>query len=424
MRPSDQMIPPPKRSIDELLDVGRSHVRTIRRRRMVQTGIAVGLAIALAAVAIPALFKATTIGDAQNIAPIQQPDRSTQPIDAKGDSSAPGRETGGSISAGDPQRRARTGAGGIRLAPLPERVVFASFRDDSDGSSIYTMKPNGVDVRRLTTGAPSDTKPATSPDGARIAFTSGAYRPADGPHDIWIVQRDGSGLARFTKTPEHETDPAWSPTGDRLLVSRRGTASGATSDLYVIDVETKRTTRLTNTDQIDEWGATWSPDGTRVAFQRIDWHEDNYEYGIYTIKIDGTGLRRLTSGDDFEPAWSPDGKRIAFARRANAGGTAPGGINTTPADSASLYVMNADGSALRRVTNDSTVIDYAPDWSPDGDDLVFTRDPDGSEGAYATFEWATGQSGGPLSQICVVAADGSDLRALTDPMSGDAYANW
>jgi Tol biopolymer transport system component len=142
------------------------------------------------------------------------------------------------------------------------------------------------------------------------------------------------------------------------------------------------------------------------------------------IDTDGTGLRKLTSDWDMTPAWSPDGRRIAFARRANLGGSGPGGVNTYPADSFSLYVIDSDGQNLRRLTSASTTVDYAPSWSSDGRHIAFTRDPDGAQDAYATFEFATGTRGGPLSAIYVIGADGSELREVTEETNGDVQPDW
>jgi TolB protein len=73
---------------------------------------------------------------------------------------------------------------------------------------------------------------------------------------------------------------------------------------------------------------------------------DGRGFGIAVVNADGTGRRTLTpQGLDFHPAWSPDGRRIAFAREAT------------------LYLMDADGSHLRRLTRPDA-IDGSPAWQP------------------------------------------------------------
>lgn len=421
------LVPPPARSPSELLDVARTHLTRLRRRQRVQAGVVIGLTTAIAAVAIPTLLWSTTIDNAQEIAPIEQPERRRvdEPIPRSKSEVERSEEVRNAIdlpsSSSTRRGPAPAGAPGDipRPAPGEERLVFASFRDHRDRSSIYSMATDGSGVARVTAGGLSDTAPAWSPDGSSIAFTSGAYRPADGAHDIFIASSDGSDVDQLTDTPEHEADVFWSPDGDRLVFSRLDQGIGRYSDLFILDIATGRTSRLTDTSQIDEWGATWSPDGDEIAFQRIDWHEDNYEQGIYAIRSDGSRTRRLTAGRDFEPSWSPSGGRIAFARYTNIGG-----VNTTPADASSIFVMDADGSDVVRVTTESAVVDRAPDWSPGSDEIVFTRDPDGSDSMHVTFEWATGRRTGPLSQICVTPVDGSQVRELTEPTNGDAFADW
>src|SRR5690349_5840567 len=96
---------------------------------------------------------------------------------------------------------------------------------------------------------------------------------------------------------------------------------------------------------------------------------------IYVINADGTGLLRLTNdaGRDVDPAWSPDGKRIAFA--------------SDRAGKSDIYVMNADGSNLVRLTQSAredvrTGPSDAPAWSPDGRTIAFSSLRDGQFGIY------------------------------------------
>jgi hypothetical protein len=105
-------------------------------------------------------------------------------------------------------------------------------------------------------------------------------------------------------------------------------------------------------------GATYSPDGTKIAFM------NNYDgdYEICIMNADGSGARQLTknSATDTYPTWSPDGTKIAFASNRD------GDVD--------IWVMNADGTQQTNITNDDPWDDDDPHWSPDGRWIAITTD--------------------------------------------------
>ena len=137
----------------------------------------------------------------------------------------------------------------------------------------------------------------------------------------------------------------------------------------------------------------WSPDGRKVAFASADrqpWDGGNFD--LYVMNADGSGLRRLTRdpASDVAPVWSPDGRKIAFIRsHAPAEGRGP--------PESDVYVINVDGSGERNLTGDA--VSGGPMWSPDGRRIAFTSGRD-----------ASGLWGG---SIYVMNADGSGQRRLT-----------
>jgi TolB protein len=134
----------------------------------------------------------------------------------------------------------------------------------------------------------------------------------------------------------------------------------------------------------------WSPDGSRIVFQsnRID---ENSE--IYVMNADGSGLVRLTSapGDDLTPAWSPDGEWIVFQSHRDG--------------NPEIYRMRPDGSEQVNLTNDR-VEDSHPKWSPDSRRIIFDRPVDGDN-----------------DEIWEMDIDGGDLRRITDDPSRDTYSS-
>lgn len=108
----------------------------------------------------------------------------------------------------------------------------------------------------------------------------------------------------------------------------------------------------------------FSPNGKRVVFARLG-------AGIYVANLDGTGVRRLTSGKhDLYPVWAPDGKRIAFIRLRN--------------NKFRLFVMTSSGRALRRVPQAPPA--GRPSWTADGKSIFIP-----AEGALEKIDSRTGR---------------------------------
>jgi Tol biopolymer transport system component len=164
-------------------------------------------------------------------------------------------------------------------------------------------------------------------------------------------------------------------------------AATATGDrenaVYVADEDDGDPRQLLDEPVGGETAPAWSPDGTLVAFAMnvapgadLETVDTNME--IFVMRSDGTALRRLTDhpGLDTNPAWSPDGSRIAFTRW-------PDGPASESGDRVAIWVVNADGSGLERLTHGSGLADQA-EWSPGGERIAFSRYVR-SKDAYAIF---------------------------------------
>jgi Tol biopolymer transport system component len=141
-----------------------------------------------------------------------------------------------------------------------------------------------------------------SPDGTRLAFEN--Y--VSGDADIFVVGADGSGLRRLTADPGDELRPRWVDDA-RLTFERR--AGEEDTEVYQVRDDGSGTSLLLT---LPGRNLDWSPDRSTVAFSS----RRAGSTGIWTMRADGSGLRRVTDkvGDEDDPVWSPDGSRIAFGR--------------------------------------------------------------------------------------------------------------
>ena len=129
------------------------------------------------------------------------------------------------------------------------------------------------------------------------------------------MNADGSGQRKLTRAPHPKKVPVWSPDGTKIAFGRFRTPTRKTrglrfvqTDVYVMNVDAEPASeRLAR----PAWPASWSPDGRKIAF--TSGHDGESE--IYVMNADGSGQRRLTQqrgNATSAPAWSPDGRKIAF----------------------------------------------------------------------------------------------------------------
>jgi TolB protein len=206
---------------------------------------------------------------------------------------------------------------------------------------ITTVKPDGSDEKVLF---PNDLKPGELPgynaesvlsrDGKKIVFCS----DRGGDLDIWVMDSDGKNAKQLTKNLGYEGGPWWSPNGkqivfrafypetdkekeDYLSLLKQHLIRPSTLDLYVMDADGSNMRRLTNdrAQNIANFGPSWTPDGKGLVFcsNRDDPRRRKFE--VWKMNLDGTGLERITYGDQFDgfPNFSPDGKKFVWASNRN-----------------------------------------------------------------------------------------------------------
>jgi Tol biopolymer transport system component len=135
--------------------------------------------------------------------------------------------------------------------------------------------------------------------------------------------------------PQHspdDGDPAFSPDGRRIVFSGGASRTGSPRHLWVSDAAGAHAREL-------------GPRGSGPAWSTRNWIAFCLQRGIYRIRPDGTGRRRLTRATGYSPTWSPDGRRLAFLAGQH------------------VHVTAADGTHARRIGS-GTIDGIA--WSPDG----------------------------------------------------------
>ncbi len=158
-------------------------------------------------------------------------------------------------------------------------------------------------------------------------------------------------------------------------------------DIYVMEDDGTNRRRLTkNTAPTRDTYPRWSPDGERIAFIR-DMDQNNQRSSeLFLMNADGTNVQRLTNDNvgDYYPSWSPDGKKIAF--------------DSSRSGRSEVHVMDLATLDVTQLTGlDGDKGATAPDWSPDGAEIVYENFTDVGKNIY------------------VMSADGSDQRELLDP---------
>lgn len=210
----------------------------------------------------------------------------------------------------------------------------------------------------------SQSQPAFSPDGNQVAFVwNGSSRDN---LDIYVKVIGAETPLRLTSDPANEYSPVWSPDGRYIAFLR---LSDSDRGIYMLPSNGGSVRKLfTPTGRIEwERGAlSWSPDGKRIIFP--DGKSATTPSQIFSLDLDTLQARSITSpperwDGDNGPVFSPDGGRIAFIRA----------IEAAIRD---VYVMNSDGSDLRRVTFDNRFVESLA-WGVDGKSIIFASDRGG-----------------------------------------------
>ncbi|MEO8335936.1 MAG: hypothetical protein ABI664_13240 [bacterium] len=199
-----------------------------------------------------------------------------------------------------------------------------------DPFDIYTAKPNGDDLHRLTDYGVYTAEAVVSPDGKRIVFTS----LKDGDLDIYTMNVDGSDVRRLTTTPGYDGGPWWSPDGTKIAYRAWHPVDTALAgyrallaqrlvrpnrmELWVMNADGSGQRQITQLGGAN-FGPSWTTDGRRLIFSSNYKQPHSGNFDLFLVNLDGTGLEQITTQDTFDgfPMFSPDGKQIVWASNRN-----------------------------------------------------------------------------------------------------------
>lgn len=184
------------------------------------------------------------------------------------------------------------------------------------------------------------------------------------------MHTDGSHRIKLTEEVGWNFDPAWAPDGQQFVfvANRYPSNQLLIMDLQTLAVRPLKSNAITTEgeERSDDYDPSWSPDGQWIAYTSST---ARGETDIYKIRVDGTGQAQLThhTAPDEQPTWSPDGSQIAFVSWRVDDSWA----SYSMPEEKNIFIMNADGSNLHRLTDDRETENLYPQWSPDGQWLAY-----------------------------------------------------
>lgn len=305
-------------------------------------------------------------------------------------------------------------------APNPDgRILFASSQNvedsDNDPQFFFSADPDGTHQQEIL---PAQLACCShwSPDGSQISISA---LSEDGRITAAIVRADGKDRRVLPiQDPSLNLGPGpWSPSGDRIAFegwadddpSRIGIYTAATDGSHLQQLTTNGTGATDEGDHGHDLPQSFSPRGDQLLFVRDDFTRDSQRSAaLFIVDIDGTNMRRLTPWlprESGEADWSPDGTHIVYT------------VQDYASRRSALFGIDTDGTERHEIKIDTEgqcqfVECYfvgSPSWSPDGTRILVWLLP----------EWGTKEQ-----DLYTIATDGSDLRQVTHTPEREGWTDW
>lgn len=276
------------------------------------------------------------------------------------------------------------------------RILFTSGSVGNE--QLFTISPDGTDLRQLTTGPFNNHNGYWSSDALRIVFNSSENGSTGGEY---IFEMDSDGKNRHS-LDVIGTVKGWSPNNSQIVFVSCPLCDGGgdlSSYICVVNADGTGFRQLTTNPGnllVNDDDACFSADGKKIYFDSNRGVPPQSGGEIYVMNADGSDLQRLTYFNRYtgSPSVSPDGRKLAFWS------------GTTGFALSGIYTMNIDTTGLRLVIGDTpTEVFTGPRWSPDGSQFVIRT--------YPPVSSETGS-------VCVMNATGTGLRTILNSLTYDA----
>ena len=275
-----------------------------------------------------------------------------------------------------------TGEGGF----FDTRIVYVAETGPKDNRQkrLAIMDQDQANHRFLTDGSYLVLTPRFSPNSQKITFMS--YIKANSPR-VFIFDIETGQQEIVGEFPGMTFAPRFSPDGSKIVMSYSDPDVG-NSEIYILDLPTRATKRITNNSSIDVSGS-FSPDGKKIVFNS----DRTGRRHLYVIDVNGKNLKRISRerGSYYTPVWSPRGDMIAFTKQ----------------EGGQFYigVMEIDGSNERMIAKSFHV--EGPTWSPNGRYLMYFKD-----------ERTSADGSGGDSSLYSIDLTGYNERKIITPLGG------